>query len=64
MLLSEPIDLQLRVPMTSSDVLVEFRAGLMRVESKTLKADQRKGLVRFSQVTFGPARCSGPVCQA
>ena len=49
---------------SSEDVLVQFRAGLMKVESKTLKADQRKGLVRLSQVTFWPARCSAPACKA
>lgn len=49
---------------SSDDVLVQFRAGLMKVESKTLKADQRKGLVRLSQVIFRPVRCSAPAWQA
>ena len=35
---------------TSEDILVQFRAGLMKAENKSLKADQRKGLVRVSQV--------------
>ncbi len=34
----------------AEDVLVQFRAGLMKAEISTLKADQRKGLVRLSQV--------------
>lgn len=43
--------LGLRVPMAGSDdVLVQFRAGLMNVVNNTLKADQRKGLIRLSQV--------------
>lgn len=32
------------------DVLVTFRAGLMKPENNTLKADQRKGLVQVVQV--------------
>jgi len=35
---------------TPEDVLLQFRAGLMKAENNTLKADQRKGLVRLSQV--------------
>ncbi|KAL3143764.1 hypothetical protein ABBQ32_003595 [Trebouxia sp. C0010 RCD-2024] len=38
----------------SEDVLVQFRAGLMlKADNKTLKADQRKGLVRLSQTDEG-----------
>ncbi|KAL3150071.1 hypothetical protein ABBQ38_013417 [Trebouxia sp. C0009 RCD-2024] len=38
----------------SEDVLVQFRAGLMlKADNKTLKADQRKGLVRLSQTDDG-----------
>ena len=35
---------------SAEDILVQFRAGLMNAENKTLRADQRKGLVRLSQV--------------
>ncbi len=35
---------------TPEDVVLQFRAGLMKAENNTLKADQRKGLVRLSQV--------------
>ena len=35
---------------TSEDVLVSFRAGLMKPENNTLKADQRKGLIQVLQV--------------
>ena len=35
---------------TPEEVLLQFRAGLMKAENNTLKADQRKGLVRLSQV--------------
>ena len=35
---------------TSDDTLVQFRAGLMKAQNNTLKADQRKGLVRLIQV--------------
>ncbi|KAL0020885.1 hypothetical protein WJX77_006881 [Trebouxia sp. C0004] len=38
---------------TSEDVLMHFRAGLMKAENNTLKADQRKGLVRLSQAEDG-----------
>ena len=48
---------------TSDDVLVQFRAGLMNVENKTLKADQRKGLVRLLQVSSKTAPVSVPYCQ-
>ncbi|DBA85473.1 TPA: hypothetical protein ACH3X2_000421 [Trebouxia sp. C0005] len=38
---------------TPEDVLLQFRAGLMKAENNTLKADQRKGLVRLSQAEDG-----------
>ena len=34
----------------AEDVLVSFRAGLMKPENNTLKADQRKGQVQLVQV--------------
>ena len=39
----------------AEDVLVSFRAGLMKPENNTLKADQRKGLVQVAQVRGFPA---------
>lgn len=38
---------------TPEEVLLQFRAGLMKAENNTLKADQRKGLVRLSQAEDG-----------
>lgn len=38
---------------SAEDNLVQFRAGLMNAENKTLRADQRKGLVRLSQAADG-----------
>lgn len=44
------IKLYLAAMATPEDVVLQFRAGLMKAENNTLKADQRKGLVRLSQV--------------
>ena len=44
----------------AEEVLVSFRAGLMKPENNTLKADQRKGSIQLVQV-YCP--CNNVICE-